>query len=112
MGEFGILPHAVNVPGDDPRPVPTWWSHADSFGLARCNILFRRALTVAESEAKGDERSRALLGVNFKELRRRTSGRPICELATLLRHLNEELRELPLERRRKIAWDYIKKTVG
>ena len=100
IGEFGLLPHAVAVP--EGGAVPGWWDRADAYGLARCNVLFRRALTVDECAAKGTQRARALGLGDFGTLCRKT-GRPTCEMATVLRHLTEELKAVPADRRKEVA---------
>ena len=85
VGEFGKMPHAVKVPAEI-KPLPTWWSCVDHFGVqARCNILFREALSDAQLRALAEERSLKVYGVPLEDLKRRT-GKDDAFLAVHLRH--------------------------
>jgi alkylated DNA repair dioxygenase AlkB len=85
IGEFGQMPHAVCVPSSG-EPAPAWWRRVDHFGTkARCNVLFRQALTAAEQRRLADARARKIYGVSLAELREQT-GKDDHFLSVHLRH--------------------------
>ena len=84
VGEFGQMPHAVEVPSGE--PVPDWWKRIDSFGSkVRCNVLFRQALTERQQLALAEKRARSVYGMSLAQLREKT-GHDDAYLAVHLRH--------------------------
>ena len=86
VGEFGKMRHAVSV-RDEPRSaLPAWWQQVDTFGpKARCNVLFRQALTVKEQSALAEERARSVYGMSLAQLQQKT-GHDLAFLSVHLRH--------------------------
>ena len=84
VGEFGQMPHAVEVPkGEKP---PAWWRRIDSFGnKRRCNVLFRQALSEKRQRKLAEERARKVYGMSLAELRAKT-GHDDGFLSVHLRH--------------------------
>ena len=95
VGEFGQMRHAVRVveppsaskrrASDEPY-LPDWWRAVDSFGCkARCNVLFRQALSATRQRQLAEERSRSVYGMTLAELGKET-GRDEPFLCVHLRH--------------------------
>ena len=84
VGQFGRMKHEVRVSLRE--TAPRWWrAEVDNLGRERCNVLFRQALSRDELRALADRRARALHGLSFDELLRRT-GEDEGLLAARLRH--------------------------
>ena len=82
VGEFGKMPHAVQVPKSEP---PAWWRSVHTFGKHRCNVLFRQALTEKKQLSLAEQRAKQVYNMSLAELRRQT-GKDNSFLAVHLRH--------------------------
>lgn len=90
VGEFGQMPHAVQVASGTDRARPAWWKAIDSFGTKqRCNVLFRQALSEELQRQLAEQRARELYGMDLEELRERT-GKDDAFLSVHLRHASLE----------------------
>lgn len=83
VGEFGRMLHSVEVLGDD--TLPAWWREARTLGRARCNVLFRQALTEEQQRELSEPRAQALYGKGLDAVAA-DRGKPLGEVALALRH--------------------------
>jgi alkylated DNA repair dioxygenase AlkB len=91
VGEFGQMRHAVRVREEPPSALPPWWAGAvRPYGAkARCNVLFRRALSEREQRALAESRARSVYGISLQQLQAQT-GRDLAFLSVHLRHASLE----------------------
>merc|ERR1712118_359233 len=86
IGEFGELYHNVQVAAAE--TAPDWWKHAaHKLGRARCNILFRQALSPADQRNLAHKRALQMYDMSVEEIEGRTGIRDIGQLSMLLRHV-------------------------
>ena len=85
VGEFGIMPHAVQVGSEPP---PSWWRSVDHYGTkTRCSILFRQALSEKQQRRMCDKRAMKLHNCTVAQLSKQT-GKEEAFLISLLAQLD------------------------
>lgn len=86
VAEFGLLRHSVLVMGSS--TAPAWWDEVPNLGRARCNVIFRQALSEAHQVALSEQRAIELYGRPLAEVLRE-SGLQLAECSLVLRHAME-----------------------
>eukprot|EP00747_Dinoflagellata_sp_TGD_P169639 gnl/TRDRNA2_/TRDRNA2_199120_c0_seq1.p1 gnl/TRDRNA2_/TRDRNA2_199120_c0~~gnl/TRDRNA2_/TRDRNA2_199120_c0_seq1.p1 ORF type:complete len:302 (-),score=49.54 gnl/TRDRNA2_/TRDRNA2_199120_c0_seq1:78-938(-) len=90
VGEFGQMKHSVKVLANS--MAPAWWRQVPNLGRARCNVLFRHALSEKDLRRFSEPRAQKLYDRSLDQLLKE-SELSLGACAMALRHAEAEPKE-------------------